>query len=455
MGEMNIKQTLAPNSQEAEQAVLGAVIIAPEIFSQIRAMLQADDFFYLPHRYLWQAISALHDRGEAIDHLTIAEELRGMREKGDTETALSKIGGASQLTYLANCAPNSLNASSYATIVQKLSSRRKGTALATRIAQLCAAEDQAFDDALTAIQREYLRFITSVSGAGVVSGRDVASRVLDTFQANYENKASVRGLHCDLSDLNTALGGFRPGLFSVGGAASMGKSTFAANLAGAFSRQAPGLYVPTEMTPDRALARMLCDIAGIQYKTWLSGYVSEEQVGAFVDAMDCIKADNITFLEGKAISPARIQAECARIGAQWCIVDSASVLSNRQIGKFKGDARVATNYVSAALQDIGASVPVIALWQTGRNAKDRKDKRPTINDFKESGNIEEDADVCMALYRHEYYTQRRLADPDPLEFPKGTANIYVLKDRDGGDGNGKVTVEFVPGQGLKDYRGRR
>lgn len=446
----NTEPALAPNSQEAEEAVIGSILINPEVLPELLIFLRGDDFYFRTHLYVWNAIIALHERGDYIDALTVTEQLRHMRDQWDEQPLLEKIGGPAMITYLANNTPTYLNVETYARIVERLAVRRRLLDKASQTAKLALNDEMALDDVLDEVYKLDMGFIQSVSSGEVISARALLDDTRQRHEQQVTHPADVRGFSTGLSKLDRALGGLLPGLISAAGATSMGKSTFCAGVTHALMKQAAGGLLSTEVHPSRALDKMLTDLAGIPYKKWLSGFLSREERASFERMSESIEGviDNLVPLRGKRLTMQAIEAAVVRYNLKWLIVDSGSVLANRVADQFRGQLRQAVNYVSAALQDISQDIPVLVTWQIGRSVKTRQEKEPHLNDFKESGNIEEDSDVCLGLYRHQYYVERKEAQPKPMDYPANTAAIFILKDRAGGVGNDKVTVSFVPGKGF-------
>lgn len=199
------------------------------------------------------------------------------------------------------------------------------------------------------------------------------------------------------------------------------------------------------------LHKMAGDMAGVPYKQLRSGKVSNAQVKLIDQAYaDLAKvARNIRVLDTSHPSLAAISAETQRLpGCRWVVIDSGSKLAQ---AVQTSDERLldAVNRVSSFFQDLARqNLVVIVTWQFGRNAKDRAVKVPQINDFKESASIEEDADVCLGIYRHDYYVSRKTANADEKTYPRGTAKLLLLKDRAGANGDESITLFFKPGMGF-------
>lgn len=449
MAIMTRPDTLAPHSVEAEEAVLGSILIYPECLTDIRPILLPDHFYILRNGWIYEAILDLYRHALAIDNLTVIDQLKA-------QGRLATIGGSAYITSLINHTPTHIHAETYARIVQRAAIRRQLLAAATQTAQLAVDEDAEVQTILDQVRGVYRPLFQAAAPTNVLPGRLILDDIWRNHEYQLANPSEVRGLKSGIAQLDRSLSGFRPGLYAIGGAASMGKSTFAGGLVWAFASQAPGVYVPTEVRGEKALAKIICDRAGLPYKRWLAGNLREDDNDRFTAMYGQFGEfrDNITVLDGRPDIDT-IEATLEQHAAKWLIIDSGTAMSYQNLShakgmglKREGDLRMATTTLCQRLQDIGHQLPVVALWQTGRNAKDRANKEPGINDFKESGAVEETADVCMALYRHPYYVARGLAQPDSVRYPPNTALLLLLKDRDGGTGEERITLGFHMGHGF-------
>jgi replicative DNA helicase len=433
---------IAPHTPEAEEAVLGSILMNPEALHAVKAFLFTDDFFLEKNGIVYRAMLNLQDRHEAIDNLTVIQELRNTK-------LLESIGGAGYVTFLINHTPDSTNAETYARMVEHSAYRRRYIGFAEKAANLAWNGDMTTRDLAREINTTYQDVTARIRSRNIVSGKSILDKIWQSFEERLENPANVRGLSSGIQKLDRDLMGFRAGLYAIGGASSMGKSTLAGGLVRAFTTQAPGIYVPTEVTGERAVEKIATDVAGIPYKQYLSGFLNDTQVSDFTTAYSQLyqNHDNLTVVDTERPSIQEIEAEIIRTDAKWLLIDSGTAMAYQNMRKGT-DLREAITLLCQQLQNISRmGITVIALWQTGRNAKDRQSKVPQIHDFKESGSIEETADVCLGLYRHDYYVARKMAEPTP-QYPPGSATVFILKDRDGGDGEGQVTLGFRAGHGF-------
>lgn len=434
-------------SIDSEIATLGSLILNPEALPAIRAYLAPAMFFEVKHQWIYQTMLDLYNGGYDVDNITITERLREKQQLDD-------VGGTSYITALLCNTGTHIYAETYARMVAVCAIRRRGLEFAGNTAQLFRDGVATVEDILAEVHKNY-RKVTEMARWQTVKGANaLLGEVWADFEYNVEHPAAIRGYRSEIDELDRKLMGWRPGLYAILGDTSMGKSTFTSMLVRAFATQGRGVLVPTEIQGKKALAKIICDLAGIPYKSFLSGQMGEQQQHRFAEAYGQLGevADNITVMDDPAPRMSAIEAEIINGGNKWLIVDSGTVLAKSR--RNDKDLRLATTYVSQSLQTIARSgVIVVSTWQIGRAVKDRENKIPRRSDAKESGAVEEDADVLMGIYRHGYYVERKEAKPDPA-YPPNTCKIFIWKDRDGGDGGESVTLYFVPGKGFVPMTGK-
>lgn len=433
---------LGPHSIEAEESTLGSVLYDDRVLPDIRRILTVPNpFFELKHNWIYAAMLELYDAGSAVDNMTIVEQLR-------QDGKLDDIGGSAYITYLLNNTETALHAESYAAVVQRAAIRRRGMDFSGTSAQAFRAEEKPVDEIISDVYRDFLRIAEWATPGGIVSAASLLDQAWANFEHNVTHPADMRGMSSGITRLDQILCGFRPGLYSILGDTSMGKSTLASGLVWEFAQQGPGLYVPTETMGVAAMEKMWMDQTGVPFKAYQRGDMTEEQIQKATDKFAVMNrcADNIQVLNSPKPTIEAIQAFAAAGRCKWILVDSGTVMSKGARGD--SDLRMATTLVSQGLQEVArGGIVVVATWQIGRAVKERASKRPTLHDAKESGAIEEDSDVVMAVYRHDYYTTRGEAPEDP-KFPPNSTKLYILKDRWGGAGDEEVTLRFIPGRGF-------
>lgn len=438
-----------PAAVDAERATLGSILIDSRSLLEVISFLKVEDFWLQRNRWIYGAILEVNKRGEEIDVISVAAELRN-------QGRLDQIGGDSYLTSLD--APHSLHISTYAGLVEATAVRRRLQEAGSQLANLAYDGDKDVGQILDEAETVFRTATKRGADRFIIRGDMLAEEAYSEWIDWMDSPADIRGLSSGVDALDDMLGGLVPGVYAIGGATSMGKSTLCAFITRKMAQQGPGLLCPTE-TPGKVMFhKMAGDMAGIPFKELRSGkYQSHELVQDIDRAYNELTkvARNIRVLDTSHPSLSAIHAEAQRLsGCRWVVIDSGSKLA----GAVKiGDERLldSVNRVSSFSQDLARlGLVVIVTWQFGRNAKDRAIKVPQLNDFKESGSIEEDADVCLGIYRHDYYVKRGMAEPNDTLYPPGTAKLLLLKDRAGADGDEAVTLHFKPGRGFFENTNR-
>jgi len=271
----------------------------------------------------------------------------------------------------------------------------------------------------------------------------------------------VRGLSCGLTSIDNLIGGFQPGTVTgILAETSMGKSTLAAGWVRHFAQQGPGIYVPTETPGKIAFHKMALDMAGVPFKQARSGNVpphfQDKAYAAYHDIMRY--AHNIRTFDTSAPTMEAIHAQIIQMqagtGCKWLVIDSGSKFAKTLKVATAGDNLYkATTLASGFMQDMARlGLAVVSTWQIGRSTKERAAKEPTLHDAKDSGAVEEDTDVLLGLYRHEYFVNRGMAEANPSRYPAGTAKLILLKDRAGTDGDETITLSYEAGKGFSTYK---
>lgn len=443
--------TLAPHSIEAEEAVIGAVLMAaPEVLPAVQLLVDADSFFDLKHRWVWQAILDVAERDgiSAVDCLTVIHAL-------SVRGRLEQLGGQVGVMQLANNTPTYLYAEHYAEIVRLAAVRRGLIAASGKIAQLASDETLTTEEALSQSLNHVSQVVQHGMRRSFQDGADIFERATANMESWYSVPADVRGFKTGFPTLDRMTGGLKRGqLVQVGGVTSMGKSMFARSLIRALLPQGRLIWATTEMRADTSALMLAAEKCGLTYRQVERGNLSDEQYLALSRALDeyrTLAKQNLVFMPDGATDVRTLSALAEmlshqREGLAAIVVDSASKMSDGIAARNIFDRVTA---VSNALQTIAlrANVLVIATWQFGRNPSKENEYVPTLGDIKGSGAPEEDADLFLALYRRDYYTQRGLLAPS-TRYPKDTTALMILKDRYGGDGSAMLTLGFVPGKGM-------
>lgn len=444
---MNTNDVVAPNSAEAEEALLGSVIIDPDAYYDV-AFLQAADFFILRNGWVWQAIQALHERHEGIDNLTVVAELEAVGK-------LENVGGSAYITRLINSVPTFDHAETYARLIERAAMRRRLLAAAGEVAQAALQGDVDVSEAIDRAQQAIEAVATRRSAAFMVSGIEVVNSAVDKFLEWTGDPATVRGLKSGIPELDRETGGFEPGRpYTLYGATNMGKSTLAAFLAVNLAEQGPGFIVTTEMIPEFWIHRSVSDLSGIPFNKLKSGQLNKEEkhlAGTIYDRLSRL-APHLNVLRLSTPTPADIKGNVRKLMRQglcrWVLIDSINNITVPGVNEIYPQTSAAASCAQSIGVDLGAVV--LQTSQIGRNVKMRDNKMPRLNDGEGSGKIEQTSAMVFGIYRHDYYVKRGEAKPSAT-FPEGGTILSVLKNETGPSGQW-IPLRFEPGGFVHDNR---
>jgi replicative DNA helicase len=396
-----------------------AVLVAAEI-------LQPEDFYRDAHRYIFEAILELEEKGRPADLVTVTETLR-------QQGRLEDVGGLAYVTTLAQSVPTAANVEYYARIVEEKSILRRLIREATRIVQNSyEATDEAaaiLDEAEQAI----LRISQYRNHSGFFPVKDLISAAYDRIEYLYQNKGGVTGIPTGFKDLDRLTAGLQPSdLIIVAARPAMGKTSFALNIAlhVALEAKIPVAIFSLEMSREQLIMRMLSSEAGIDGQRLRTGFLDEEDWLLLTTAMARLSEAPIYIDDTPNITVMDIRAKARRLvqeqGQALILLDYLQLVNSRR--SFESRQQEITE-ISRGLKALARElqVPVVALSQLSRAVEQRQDKRPVLSDLRESGAIEQDADVVAFIYRDEYY------NPD-TETKKGIAEIIIGKQRNGPTG---------------------
>lgn len=416
-----------PFSQEAEEAVIGAVIVNPEAYLAVAAFLKADDFYVLRNGLIWEACERISRRGDRIDYLTVTDELR-------TQKRLDDVGSAAYLTQCINSAPSSVYAETYGAIVQRAAIRRRYMLAASEIQRLARDETIPTETVESEVMKRLIG-IQSVSSSGVVRISDAVNRHMARTSEAFENPREMLGIPSALPSVNKHTRGYRKGKFYVGaGRPGMGKSSWllteAAFMCGMKLRVFFGtLEMPEEEVVNNLIAAE-CMIAPDRLE---SGEMQEAEFSKYVRAAAVVDQWAMTIDDTGALTPQQLRLKCLRMkqesGLDAVFVDYVQLMmGGREIKYDNRDQEI--GYISRSLKNLAKEldVPVIAAAQLSRAVENRQDKHPQLSDLRESGNIENDADMVMLFYRDDYY------NPPAVPNAISPADLAIAKHRGGRTG---------------------
>ncbi len=422
-----------PHSIEAEQAVLGGLLLDPVAWDNVADVVRESDFYRPDHRLIFGAIGSLAGDGKPCDAVTVCEFLE---RNGNLEAA----GGLAYLGSVARDTPTAANVRSYAEIVRERSLLRQLISAGSEIASAVFNNDGQTARELVdkAEQRVFEIAEGSTRGSGAVSVRSLLPRVIDQIDDAHSNPDKLRGLATGFSEFDKKTGGLRPGdLLIVAGRPSMGKTTLAVNMAEyAAVHQATRASVAIfsmEMPSEQLITRMLSSIGGVPLTNLRSGRISDDDWVRITSATSQLSEAKIFIDETPALTPTELRARARRIkrehGLGLVIVDYLQLM---QVAGTKENRATEIGEISRGLKVLAKelAVPVIALSQLNRAVEQRDNKRPNMSDLRESGSIEQDADMILLIYREEVYdketTKKGIAEIDLAKHRNGEIGTFVL-----------------------------
>jgi replicative DNA helicase len=425
-----------PHSGEAEQAILGGLMLENQVWDKISEKVCDTDFYRTEHRILFRAILALATKNQPFDVVTLLDNLK-------SNNVLDDAGGEAYLFELANNTPSVANVSAYADIVREKSVQRQLISVATDIA------DSAYNPGSRDLT-ELLDYAESKvfaiaeqtpSEGGPEIIKSILVRAVEKIDALYHNGDALTGLSTGLKDLDERTSGLQPSdLIIVAGRPSMGKTTFAMNIAehAAIQSGKPVVVFSMEMPGDSLAMRMMSSLGRIDQHRIRTGKLNDDDWPRITSAVHMLSEAPLFIDDSAALSPAELRARARRLmkehGQLGLIV--IDYLQLMKVPGSKSDNRTAEiSEISRSLKSLAKElkVPVIALSQLNRSLEQRQDKRPVMSDLRESGAIEQDADLICFIYRDEVYNED---SPD-----KGTAEVIIAKQRNGPIG--KIRVAFL------------
>ena len=415
---------VAPHSVEAEEAVLGSILINPEVMLDVAPFLQADDFFIVRHSWIWEAIQQVHSRREAVDYLTVVEELRNAGR-------LEEAGGPAYLTYLINNTPTWLHAEAYGRIVERSAIRRRLLEAAGEIARAAHKEDTEIDAVIDEAEAALFAVTERRLVHELVPIEQVMSDYYDRVEYLYTHQDETHGVPTGFADLDRLLGGMQKSdLLIIAGRPGMGKSSWLISAALNAARRGQRVAVfSLEMSKEQLVQRMIAAETGINSQKLRLGQLTPEQWGLFVQAAERMSRLNLYLDDTPALSALQLRTKCRRqwmqTGLDVVVVDYLQLMTS---GARMENRVQEISLISMGLKQLAReiNVPVLAAAQLSRAVEQRQDKRPQLSDLRESGSIEQDADVVMFIYRDDMYNEE-------TEKPN-VAEVIVAKHRNGPTG---------------------
>lgn len=432
MAGQGIIDKIPPQNNEAEMAVLGAMLLDNETIPKAIEVLGEEFFYKNAHRKIYSAIVRLFDENKGVDLVTMIEELRRIN-------SLDEVGGPSYITSLASSVPTAANFDHYAKIVKEKMLLRKLISTSTQIVTDCFDTSQEVDVLIDKAEKLIFDVTSKKLDRRFVPMREVIKSSIETIDNLYQRKENITGVGTGFRDFDIKTAGLQPSdLIIVAGRPSMGKSAFATCMAehAAIVDKIPVAFFSLEMSKEQLVQRMLCSHARVDAHKVRTGFLSQADWPRLVSAAGKLSEAPIYIDDTPGITILEMRAKARRLKAQFDI--QLIVLDYLQLmqGPLKADSRQQEiSEISRSLKALARElrVPVIAISQLSRAVEQRADHRPQLSDLRESGAIEQDADLVVLLLREEYYNQ--------TEENRGLAEAIIAKQRNGPTGT--VEMSFI------------
>ncbi len=426
---------IPPQNIDAEMATLGAMLIDEKIIAEILEFIDEAYFYRTEHQIIFKTIISLFDARKKVDILTVSEDLNKRK-------LLAKIGGSVYLTTLADFVPNSANATHYARIVKEKGILRFLIDSTNEIASLVYKEQEEVSNILDKAEKLIFEISDRRIEGGYVHIKDIIKDGIELIESLYHKKSRVTGVPTGFKDFDLKTAGLQKGdLIIAAGRPSMGKSAFVTTIASyvAVEEKIPVAIFSLEMSKEQLMQRFLCSQAKVEINRVRTGFLAPSEWPILTNAAGKLSEAPIYIDDTPAMNIFEIRAKARRLKAhydvQLVLVDYLQLIR----GTRRGDNRQQeisdiSQSLKALAKELG--VPVIAVSQLSRAVESREGHRPKLSDLRESGAIEQDADVVVLLFREEYYK--------PTDENIGIADIIIAKQRNGPVGTIKLTF-------LKEY----
>lgn len=423
-----VESLLPPHSVEAEQAVLGGIFFSPEAFNNIVDLLRADDFYRGPHKHIFEAMVDLYNKSEPIDIVTVSEML-------NDKESLDAAGGRPYLMDLAMSVATAENITYYAKIIRNKSTLRKLITAGNDIAGLCYQPAVDPEEAIDQAQQKVFEIAQHGVPNDLTHIKDILPESWDQIEERCNSKGSLMGVGTGFYDLDNYTSGLcKSDLIILAARPSMGKTAFCLNIVThvALRERKPVLIFSLEMGKEQLVLRMLCSEGEIDAQKIRTGEIAEHEFPKLTQAMGKLGEAPIYIDDTPGMTVMEMRAKARKVQMEaggdlgLIVIDYMQLMSGPGGGGgTEANRNQEISGISRGLKGLARElkVPVMALSQLSRAVESRQDKKPMLSDLRESGSIEQDADLVMFIYRDEYYNKE-------TERP-GTADIIIAKQRNG------------------------
>lgn len=428
--DLKVLGKIPPQNIEAEQSVLGSMLLDKEAVSIAAEMLLDNDFYREDHKEIFEAIMILYSKAEPVDLVTVTEQLK-------SRGSLDKVGGLEYITNLAASVPTTANIKYYANIVEEKSILRELIRASTNIMSTSYEASQEVPIILDNAERSIFDILQKRSSKGFFHIKEILIEAFNRLEELYNNKEFITGVPSGFIDIDYKTSGFQNSdLILVAARPSMGKTAFALNIAqhAAIYKKIPVAIFSLEMSREQLVNRLLCSEALIDSQKMRTGNLEDEDWDKITRTLGPLSEAPIYIDDTPGISVMEIRAKCRRLKLEknlgMVIIDYLQLMQ----GKTRTENRQQEiSEISRSLKILAKEIgiPVVALSQLSRAPEARSDRRPVLSDLRDSGAIEQDADMVMFIYRDDYYNQ----DTER----KNIAEIIISKHRNGSTG----TVDLI------------
>lgn len=422
---MSLIDRIPPQNVEAEQAVLGAMLIEREAISKVAEFLQPDDFYREAHRLIYSAMLNLFNKNDAVDMVTVIEVLR-------KDEKLEGAGGIAYVTSLANSVPTAANVLYHARIVEEKALLRQLINAATSIASLGYEGNEEVVNILDSAEKMILDVSSRKVGGDFTPIKSIIFDAFNKIEMLYAAKGSITGLATGFKDLDRLTSGLQPSdLILIAARPSMGKTAFVLNIAqhiGIREKQTVAFF-SLEMSKEQLVQRMLCAESAIDSQRLRIGELEANDWNKLVAGADRLSAAPIFIDDTAGISVMEMRSKARRLkmehNLKLIIIDYLQLMQGSSSSKGNENRQQEISEISRSLKALARelNVPVIALSQLSRSVESRQVKKPMLSDLRESGSLEQDADIVAFIYRDDYY------NPDTDK--KNITEIIIAKHRNG------------------------
>ncbi|SHF32966.1 replicative DNA helicase [Caldanaerobius fijiensis DSM 17918] len=419
-----------PHNIEAEQAVLGAILLDNDVITDVVELLKPEDFYRESHSIIYRTILELYDKNQPVDLITVTDELNQRK-------LLDKVGGAAYLTSLVAGVTSISNVQHYCKIIEEKAVMRRLIVASSEIMDAGYSESDDVEGILDIAEQKIFDIAQSRNRQPFTPIKDILIETIDRIDELYKNKGKIIGLPSGFVDLDMKTSGFQPSdLILIAARPSMGKTAMAMNIVEyvAIKQKVPVMVFSLEMSKQQLTQRLLCSLSMVDSHKLRMGDLTEEDWPKLAAAVGILSEAPIYIDDTPAITTMEMRAKCRRLklekGLGLVVIDYLQLMqSNKKAESRQQEVSEISRSLKALAREI--DVPVIALSQLSRAPETRSDHRPMLSDLRESGSIEQDADIVMFLYRDDYY------NPDTDK--KNIAEVIIAKQRNGPTG----TVELA------------